>query len=301
MHISRNFEKTFLRLLSPANLTYDTMGPKVSWGASASACEQRADVVDSPLSPYFTSSTGVDITAASIALFICVAWLKSVDAAVYFNLLDMRLSRKMIHIGTGPIFLLTWNLFSDAPEARYFAAVVPLLVTAQFFLIGVGVINDPQAVASMSRRGDPSELLRGPLYYGIVFVVSTVVFWRSSPLGVLALSVLCGGDGLAEVLGRKYGRVKLPWSRSKSYVGTAAMFLGSFLFGFGYLVYFNYLKNFNPELSVGSTALIVLLLSLAAAAVEALPFQDVDNITVPLAVIILGNWLLPFGTVNCEY
>lgn len=33
-----------------------------------------------------------------------------------------------------------------------------------------------------------------------------VLFWRNSPLGVLALSVLCGGDGLAEVLGRKYGR-----------------------------------------------------------------------------------------------
>ncbi|GAQ87234.1 phosphatidate cytidyltransferase [Klebsormidium nitens] len=245
-----------------------------------------------------------------------------------------RLSRKVIHIGTGPIFLLTWNLFSDAPESRYFAAAAPLLVTANFFLLGIGVIRDPRAVASMSRRGDPAEMLRGPLYYGIVFLVATtfshpsppfvcdlslvmlrstcnswrlqtslkianapwqLVFWRNSPLGVLGLSALCGGDGLAEVLGRRYGRAKLPWSQSKTYVGSSAMFLGSFVFGLAALVYFNYRGNFDRELSLCGAALFVCVLSFAAAAVESFPYRDVDNITVPLAVVVLGHWLLPLA------
>lgn len=38
-----------------------------------------------------------------------------------------KLSRKLVHITTGPLFVLTWPLFSSAPEARYYAAVIPVL------------------------------------------------------------------------------------------------------------------------------------------------------------------------------
>ena len=42
------------------------------------------------------------------------------------------------------------------------------------------------AVQAMTRHGDAREILRGPLYYGLVFVVCTVLFWRHSPVGMLA-------------------------------------------------------------------------------------------------------------------
>ena len=55
------------------------------------------------------------------------------------------------------------------------------------------------------RQGHRSELLLGPLQYGVVHVLATLVFWRDSAPGVLALSALCAGDGAAEMIGRRFG------------------------------------------------------------------------------------------------
>ncbi len=75
-----------------------------------------------------------------------------------------------------------------------------------------------------------SELLRGPLYYVLVLMAATVVYWRDSPVGVVAMSLMCGGDGLADVVGRRLGQGNpLPWNPAKSWAGSAAMLLGEAL------------------------------------------------------------------------
>jgi len=38
-----------------------------------------------------------------------------------------KLSRKLVHITAGPLFMLTWPLFSWAANARFYAAVIPAL------------------------------------------------------------------------------------------------------------------------------------------------------------------------------
>lgn len=41
------------------------------------------------------------------------------------------------------------------------------------------------------------------------------------------MSLMCGGDGLADLVGRRWGRSNpLPWNPAKSWAGSAAMFLG---------------------------------------------------------------------------
>jgi dolichol kinase len=42
------------------------------------------------------------------------------------------------------------------------------------------------------------ELLRGPLYYVIVLLIIVLVFWRDSPIGIVSLSMMSGGDGKME-------------------------------------------------------------------------------------------------------
>ncbi len=177
-------------------------------------------------------------------------------------------------------------------SAPYAAALVPLLITGQFFTVGMGWVKDEAAVKAMTRHGDPREILRGPLYYGVIFVICTVLFWRHSPVGILALMLMCGGDGLADVVGRRWGRARLPFSSDKSWAGSAAMFAGSFLFGFGFLALFNVFGNFAPPLDLAATAAAVAVISLAATAVESLPFHDVDNITITLTALALGLALL---------
>jgi phytol kinase len=121
--------------------------------------------------------------ATIITLLACVALLSFFDFLADNNYVSMNLSRKIVHTFTGPIFLLFWNTFSSKTPmlSRLLASSIPLLITFQFLLIGLGIIKDEKKVKSLSRTGDRREILKGPLYYGIVFVVCTLIFWRNSP------------------------------------------------------------------------------------------------------------------------
>ena len=232
-----------------------------------------------------------DVVATAITFAIALSWLRSVNALAQRGWLEQKLSRKIIHIGTGPLFVLCWNLYSDQAIARYLAALVPLAITLQFLAIGTQLIADSAAVQAMTREGKPEEILRGPLYYGIAFILCTVLFWRQSPIGILALMLMCGGDGLADVVGRRLGKHKLPFSLHKSWAGSIAMFLGSLGFGLGFLVLFNYLGHFQPALNLPSTTRAVIAIAFVATLVEALPFPDIDNITLVIVAIAMGLWL----------
>ncbi len=70
-----------------------------------------------------------NILALGITLVIALLWLRINDFFAHKGWVSSSISRKIIHIGTGPIFVLCWLLFNDAPSARYLAAIVPLGIT----------------------------------------------------------------------------------------------------------------------------------------------------------------------------
>jgi phytol kinase len=105
-----------------------------------------------------------DILAMLASLATSLIWLRSVGYFAQRGVIEQRLRRKIIHIGTGPLFVLCWLLYSNRPPARYRAALVPLMITVQFTLVGIGAIKDPAALQAMTRNGDRREILRGPLY-----------------------------------------------------------------------------------------------------------------------------------------
>jgi len=211
------------------------------------------------------------------------------DFAAQRGWIESRLSRKLIHIGTGPIFVLCWLMFPEIWYARWLAALVPLLITAQFALVGLGVMKDEASVKAMSRTGDRREILRGPLFYGIVFVVMTLVYWKDSPIGMTALMLMCGGDGLAEIMGRGLKSPKLPWNKDKSWAGSLGMFIGGWALA-AFILGMFVLAGIFPGLFTG-TLIPITLIALAGTLVESLPLKDVDNITVTLAAVALGYWL----------
>ncbi len=243
------------------------------------------------LDAFFPNKLAQDIVATCITFILSLLWLRAMDALAHRGLISQQLSRKIIHIGTGPLFLVCWHFFSSQPEARVFAALVPLAITAQFVAVGLGWMQDPAAVQAMTRHGDPREILHGPLYYGLVFVALTLIFWRNTPAGVVALMLLCGGDGFADIVGRRLGRARLPINPNKSWAGSLGMFLGGFAFALLFLWLFNALGDFNPPLALGPSAVKLALISLVATVVEALPLGDIDNLTITLVGAALG-WLL---------
>ena len=224
--------------------------------------------------------------ALGLTLVIALGWLRLMDFFAHQGWISSIISRKIIHIGTGPIFVLCWLLFNDRPAAPFLAAMVPLGITLQFALVGTGVIKDPAAVDAMSRSGDRREILRGPLFYGIAFVVLTILFWRESPVGMVALMILCGGDGLADILGKKIRSPKLPWSPRKSLAGSLTMLLGGALLA-SLMVWIYIWQGFFPGSILDYLAPIGLIAFLTTL-IESLPFADIDNITIPLVSVLLG-------------
>lgn len=233
-----------------------------------------------------------DLIATAIALFGAIAWLRLWDGIAAKAWVTSALSRKIIHISTGPLFVLCWPLFSDRPYARWGAAFVPMLITLQFIAVGLGWLQDPDAVKALTRTGDRREILKGPLLYGLIFVICTVIFWRQSPVGILGLMIVCGGDGLADIIGRRYGKAKLPWNSDKSWLGSGAMFAGAWSLSILMLLLFSWLGLISPW---QSQPLIWLWLSCivgAATLVESLPIRDFDNFTIAITAIGLGLILL---------
>lgn len=225
--------------------------------------------------------------ATLLTLVIAILFLRLMDFLAQRGWIESRLSRKFIHIGTGPIFVLCWLLYADAPISRWLAALVPLLITAQFALVGTGLIKDEAAVRAMSRTGDRREILRGPLFYGIVFVAVTLLYWKDSLIGIPALMIMCGGDGIADIVGRRVRSPRLPWSREKSVAGSLSVFLGGWLLTVFLFAIYVWAGVFPGPLA--RFLLPAAWIALGAALIESLPFRDVDNITVTMVAVLIGT------------
>ena len=157
-------------------------------------------------------------------------------------------------------------------------------MTLKFAATGLGVLKSRHAldeVRAMSRTGDPAELLRGPLLYGVAFCALTRFCWRSVP-GVAAMMALCMGDGLAEVFGRIYGRARLPWSPTKSWAGSAAFLLSAVASSAAFAELFR-VWGWSAA-TTGELVGPLVLACAAGCAVESLPLRDVNNLLVPFVV-----------------
>jgi len=230
------------------------------------------------MNPYF---------ATLFTFLIAITFLRLMDFLAQRGVIESRLSRKFIHIGTGPIFVLCWLMYPDVQISRWLAALVPLLITAQFALVGTGILKDEAAVKAMSRTGDRREILRGPLFYGIVFVAVTLIYWKDSLVGIPALMIMCGGDGVADLVGRRVASPKLPWSPEKSVAGSLSVFVVGWLLTIFIFAVYVWIGVFSGP--VTRFLLPVTWIALGAMLVESLPFKDVDNITLAIVSILIGH------------
>lgn len=225
--------------------------------------------------------------ATLLTFAIAISFLRVMDFLAQRGWIDGKLSRKLIHIGTGPIFVLCWLMFPDLPISRYLAALVPLLITLQFILVGTGVIKDEAAVQAMTRTGNPREILRGPLFYGVMFVLLTVIYWKDSPIGITALMMMCGGDGVADIVGRRVQSPRLAWSREKSVAGSLSVFAGGALMTA--FILFVYIKAGVFAAPLQAYLIPLFGVALGGMLIESLPYKDIDNITLTVVSAVIGH------------
>ncbi|XP_050282076.1 probable phytol kinase 1, chloroplastic isoform X1 [Quercus robur] len=242
----------------------------------------------SPCTPRATSAAAAahtifhDAGAAAAVLAGAYALVSAFDFLTQRNLIQQSLSRKLVHILSGLFFMASWPIFSTTTEARYFACLVPLVNFLRLVIHGLSLASDEGLIKSVTREGKPEELLRGPLYYVLILILCALIFWRESPVGLISLAMMCGGDGIADIIGRRFGSLKIPYNQQKSWAGSISMFIFGFLISIGMLQYYSVLGYLH--LDWVQTVQKVALVSLVATVVESLPTTEVvdDNISVPL-------------------
>lgn len=228
--------------------------------------------------------------AMLITLILCIVWMRAINLLASKRIISSTISRKLIHIGTGPVYLLCWLLFPDTGLSRYLAAAIPLLIVLQVFIVGLGILKDYTSVQSMSRTGEKQELLKGPLFYGIVFVIVTIFFWKTID-AVIALMILCGGDGAADLIGSRIRSAYLPWNRNKTIAGSLSMVIAGAILAL--MMIFLVIQPTGLEKNIVQTSWFsVLLISIVATLVESVTPSDYDNLTVPAISLIFSTILL---------
>jgi phytol kinase len=105
--------------------------------------------------------------------------------------------------------------------------------------------------------------------------------------------LMCGGDGLADIFGRKWGSRKILWNSRKSWVGSFGMFLGGWILSILIIWIYSYYGVFS--LPFQSFLAPITILAFAGTLVESIPLKDIDNITVTLTAVILGHFLFFIG------
>ena len=241
-----------------------------------------------------------DIIATVISIVILLA-LVQINAFMQKKGVSQIITRKFVHIFAGPIFVVTWMLFSGEVISHYIAVIVPLLFVLQFVAIGTGLMKNESFVASMSRTGDPRELLEGSLYYSIVMVLMTF-FWfyvpstgieNANPTALLIIGCVSGGDGLADIIGRKFGGEKKFGIKGseKTIIGSIGMLVGSILVSSILVLIFSLEV---PRFNLITLILPIIVVSIVATVVEALSPKGIDNFTIFLAVIFV-ILILEFG------
>lgn len=131
----------------------------------------------------------------------------------------------------------------------------------------------------------PTDVLRGfplgILLYPIAVLLLILLFPSRLDIAAAAWGILAFGDGAATVVGRRFGRRRIPWNREKTIEGTIAFIVAGGAAG-AFLSWWT-----NPIIVPPTYAwypfAAPILAAMAAAAVESVPIRLDDNISVPFS------------------
>ena len=184
-------------------------------------------------------------------------------------------SRKLVHIGTGPVVLLAWGF----GIGRGIALPVALLVTA-----ATAFNHRYQLLPAVEDVGRHSY---GTVAYGASISILLALYWPQQPLAVAAgVLVMAFGDGLAGLVGPAVtSRRWSLWGQTKSLAGSGCMLLA----GLAVVGLLTVLAGATGQPAPPAAA--CLGLALLATALEQWSVFGVDNLTVPvLTGVLWQHW-----------
>ncbi len=196
-----------------------------------------------------------------------------------FTPLGGEVSRKIVHIGVGNVILLAWWLHIPA-WVGITAAVVSSIATLASYWYPV--------LASVSGVGRKSF---GTFFYSVSIGLLIAYFWPQGlqAHAVLGILVMTWGDGLAALIGQRFGKHPYTvWGMTKSWEGTATMAIASTIASLSIL---SFAYGFSAPVVL--TAVIV---AAVATGLESFSKFGLDNLSVPLGSGFLSFALMQLWT-----
>ncbi len=204
------------------------------------------------------------------------------------------LNRKLIHMATGLFALLLpflgpgWSALLALAAFLFNVFWLPTLMP--------GIYRDEEETS-----GEAGILLY-PLAVLIVILAVGQPQWFHVAAGAWAF--LAFGDGASTVVGRLFGRAKLPWNRDKSWAGFFAFIIAGWIMSAILMTWFGYWWiKLHSDVAVmpGMSYLLLgtLIVAIICAFVESSPLPVNDNISVALVSALL-LWCFSLGLSGAE-
>jgi uncharacterized protein (TIGR00297 family) len=187
------------------------------------------------------------------------------------------LLRRVVHVGcVGFALLLRWL---DTPQAAALALAA--------FVFNWQVLPR-MGGRGMWRRPDLSRgYAIGILAYPLAVLAMILAFHGRLWMAAAGWGILAVGDGMASLVGQSVGGPRLPWNAGKGWAGLLA-FVGFGAAAAAFLAAWTQRLALDPAAEHWPRTLgVAAALALACAVVESLPTTLDDNVTVPLAVVLL--------------
>ncbi|MDO8124961.1 MAG: hypothetical protein Q6364_11350 [Candidatus Hermodarchaeota archaeon] len=253
-----------------------------------------------PLAVYSIPDWTWDFIIALVTFVLLLVLIRIIDMLHQRGSIPLHVSQKVFYIFAGPTFLICCLFFASTYLSRYMAAAVPTLFLLLFITTTLGYAQNEGFVRTLSREGDSVGLLKGPLLYILFMIFAALYLWYVPldimgtpqfdmfiPTAFLIMGPLAGGNGFANLIGRRYGRHKFNVVTEKSLEGSLIMFLFSLLFTFILLgIYWLILGHIFESFSIFTLITPIFVVSSVTTIVEALSPRHTDYFLIPLCALI---------------
>ncbi|MCF7929655.1 MAG: phosphatidate cytidylyltransferase [Spirochaetales bacterium] len=125
-----------------------------------------------------------------------------------------------------------------------------------------------------SRQRSERRVEFGPVTLAVGAMLALMLY--PAPAASIAIYALAFGDGFAGLIGRNFGRVRIPFTGGKTFIGSLACFIA---------VYF-------IALSITGNVQYAFFIALGATILEAAPVGDMDNVLLPVGTGFIATLFL---------
>lgn len=184
--------------------------------------------------------------------------------------------RQWVHFGVGAFALLL----------RYLTQwqAVGLAIVAVVFNSAVLPKAAPQLFRDSEKtKNFPNGIVAYPL---TVLILILACPWSKKEIAAGAWAILAFGDSFSNLIGRRWGKWKLPWNRNKSYVGLIAFIV---MGHFGGTLWMYWV---NPTLGIPRIHFAAVIASIVAGIIESLNIPIDDNYTVGISAGLVLYFLI---------